>query len=298
MLTAMLRFAGIDANPVLVSTRSNGIALFPSRTGFNYVITAVEIEDALILLDATEKYSSPNILPVRDLNWYGRLIRKEGTSAEVDLMPKNLSKENHNISYKINDNGTIAGKIRTQYTDYNALNFRQTKISLAKETYVEELENKRNSIDIEDYVRDNDLDVSKPIIESYSFNGNNSAEIIGGKIYVAPLLFLTSNENPFKLEKREYPIDFSFPFQEKFLINVEIPQGYIVESIPKSVNMVTGDEIGSFKYLSSTVENKIQVSITFEIHTAIVGADYYEVIKDFYQKVIDKQNEKIVLVKS
>ena len=32
MLTAMLRYAGFDANPVLVSTRSNGIALFPSLT--------------------------------------------------------------------------------------------------------------------------------------------------------------------------------------------------------------------------------------------------------------------------
>ena len=42
MLTAMLRYAGINANPVLVSTRSNGIALFPNRTAFNYVIAAVE----------------------------------------------------------------------------------------------------------------------------------------------------------------------------------------------------------------------------------------------------------------
>jgi transglutaminase-like putative cysteine protease len=68
MLTAMLRYAEIKANPVLISTRSNGIALFPSRTGFNYVIAAIEINDGLILLDATEKYSVPNILPLRDLN--------------------------------------------------------------------------------------------------------------------------------------------------------------------------------------------------------------------------------------
>lgn len=38
MLTAMLRSAGLTANPVLVSTRSNGIALFPNRNAFNYVI--------------------------------------------------------------------------------------------------------------------------------------------------------------------------------------------------------------------------------------------------------------------
>ena len=113
MLTAMLRFAGVSANPLLVSTRSNGIALFPNRTAFNYVIVAVEIEDGLILLDATEKYALPNILPVRDLNWFGRLIREGGSSAEVDLMPKLLSKRVHNIAYGITESGTIKEKLES-----------------------------------------------------------------------------------------------------------------------------------------------------------------------------------------
>lgn len=297
MLTAMLRFAGIDANPVLVSTRSNGIALFPSRTAFNYVIAAVEIENALILLDATEKFASPNILPERDLNWYGRLIRKEGTSTDVDLMPKTPSKEMHNISYKINTDATIDGKIRKQITDYKALNFRQTKIGLVKENYLEQLENSNNAIEISEYTRDNDFEITKPIIETYSFKDTRDIEVINDKIYIAPLLFLGYKENPFKLEKRDYPIDFTYPFQEKYLINIDIPEGYAIESLPKSINMVTGDDIGSFKYIINGVDNKIQLSINFEMSMAIVGADYYDVVKDFFQKVIDKENEKIVLIK-
>jgi hypothetical protein len=297
MLTAMLRFAGIDANPVLVSTRSNGIALFPSRTAFNYVIAAVEIENALILLDATEKYASPNILPERDLNWYGRLIRKEGTSTDVDLTPKTPSKEIHNISYKINTDATIEGKIRKQITDYKALNFRQTKVGLVKENYLEQLENANNAIEISEYTRENDYEITKPIIETFSFKGNRDVEMINDKIYIAPLLFLGYKQNPFKLEKRDYPIDFTYPFQEKYLINIDLPEGYAIESIPKSINMVTGDDMGLFKYIINGADNKIQVSITFEISMAIVGADYYDIIKDFFQKVIEKENEKIVLVK-
>jgi hypothetical protein len=50
MLTAMLRYAGLTANPVLVSTRSNGIAPFPNRTAFNYV---AETPKGLVLLDAS-----------------------------------------------------------------------------------------------------------------------------------------------------------------------------------------------------------------------------------------------------
>jgi transglutaminase-like putative cysteine protease len=297
MLTAMLRFAGIDANPVLLSTRDNGIALFPNRTAFNYVIAAVEIQDALILLDATEKYALPNILPMRDLNWYGRLIRKDGTSTQVDLMSKSLSKEVSYMNIVLNPDNTIDGKLRKQYTDYEALEFRQKNISKTKDNYLEILENENNNIEISEYVRDNDLDLSKPIVENYSFKDTKSIEVISNKIYISPLLFLTLKENPFKQEKREYPVDFSYPQESKYYINITIPEGYVVETLPTVMNIATGDDIGAFKYAIGTTENKIQISVTFTINTAIVPADYYEVIKDFYQKMIDKQNEKIVLVK-
>ena len=45
MLTAMLCTVGLKANPVLVSTRANGISIFPNRTAYNYVIAAVEIPE-------------------------------------------------------------------------------------------------------------------------------------------------------------------------------------------------------------------------------------------------------------
>src|SRR5690606_10505342 len=93
MLTAMLRYAGLNANPVLVSTRSNGIAIFPNTNAFDYIIVAVETENNTILLDATSKFSAPNIIPVRTLNWMGRLIREDKTTTDIDLMPQAQSKD-------------------------------------------------------------------------------------------------------------------------------------------------------------------------------------------------------------
>jgi len=297
MLTAMLRFAGFNANPVLVSTRDNGIAFFPSRTAFNCVIAAVETPEGLVLLDATEKYSEPNILPLRDLNWVGRLIRKDGTSTEVDLMPKTLSREAINMNIVLKNDFSAVGKTRRQLTDYEALQFRKENLATSKDTYLEELENKNSNIEISDYLRDNDLNLSQPIVESYSFKDTNDIEVINDKIYISPMLFLTAKENPFKQEVREYPIDFGYPSQSKYNINIEIPEGYVVESLPTSINIATGDDIGAFKFVIVNTENKIQVAITSTINIAIVSADYYPVLKGFFQQAIDKQNEKIVLRK-
>ena len=297
MLTAMLRFAGLNANPVLISTRDNGIAFFPSRTAFNCVIAAVETPEGLILLDATEKFSSPNILPLRDLNWVGRLIRKDGTSTEVDLMPKMLSREAVNMSVILKTDGSADGKIRQQLTDYEALEFRKENEDTNNDNYLEKLENSNNNIEIADYVRENDLDFSKPIVESYTYKDTKSIEIINGKMYISPMLFLTGKENPFKQEVREYPVDFGYPMVSKYNINIEIPEGYAVESMPAAVNIATGENIGTFKFMTANTENKIQIGITSTINTAIVPSNFYPILKDFYQQMIDKQNEKIVLKK-
>ena len=49
-LINMLNYAGLIANPILVSTKSHGIPLFPTLEGFNYVIAGVELNGSLYLL--------------------------------------------------------------------------------------------------------------------------------------------------------------------------------------------------------------------------------------------------------
>lgn len=297
MLVAMLRYAGLTANPVLLSSRSNGIALFPNRTAFDYVIAAIETQDGLVLLDATDKFSLPSVLPLRDLNWFGRLIRKDGTSVEVNLTPTTLSKETINMNAFVNKEGFISGKLRKQLTGQEALSFRHENSATKEDAYLEKLENDNNSIEVNEYSRENDYDLSKPIVESYAFKDVKDFERINDKIYIAPSLFLGIKENPFKQEVREYPVDFGYPIQNKYNINMEIPEGYAVETIPEGLNIACTDGISTFKYVIANTGNKVQIVMTFEISKAIVSANYYQALKDFYQKMLDKQNEKIVLIK-
>jgi hypothetical protein len=297
MLTAMLRTAGLKANPVLVSTRSNGIALFPNRTAFNYVIAAVETPQGLILLDATSKFSTPNVLPFRDLNWFGRLIRKDGTSEEVDLMPKKASNDYVTMNYVIDATGKITGKLRRQRTDHNAMSFRSEIENVKEEEYLEKFENENEKIEIEAYSRTNEKDVHLPIIETCSFTGTNLCEFIGEKMYINPLLFFTEEHNPFKQENREYPIDYGFPFLDKYIINIDIPAGYVVETLPKSAQLNMVDDLGSFKFLSNASGNKIQLSISHQMNASIVSSEYYSMLKEYYQGMIAKETEKIVLKK-
>ncbi|MDA6071494.1 DUF3857 domain-containing protein [Flavobacterium sp. AC] len=295
MLTAMLRYAGLTANPVLVSTRANGISIFPNRTAFNYVIAAVETPNGKILLDASDKFSTPNVLPLRTLNWSGRLIRKDGSSEEVDLMPQKTSNDIVFMSYSIDAEGKVTGKTRRQCTDYNAMITRENINGLKEEEYLEKLENRNNKIEISEYSRTNEKELLLPTMETYSFTGNNLCEVIGGKIYVSPMLFFTNEQNPFKQDVREYPVDFGFPFMDKYSITLQIPEGFTAEVLPAPSIINMEDNLGSFKFIIAATENMLQINIQHQINEAIVSTEQYEMLKEYYKGMIAKETEKIVL---
>jgi hypothetical protein len=297
MLTAMLRYAGFEANPVLISTRSNGIYLYPSSSAYNYVITGLELNNQIVLFDATSKYSQANILPIQDLNWFGRIIRKNETSAEVNLMPNTNSKDVVSIMGSISPQGEVTGKIREQYFDYNAFVFRENNNEIAKDSYIEKLEKRHQGLEIGEYDVQNKNDLSQPIVENYEFKATNSVEIIGDKMYFSPFLFFAAKENPFKQETREYPIDFVYPNQDKYNISIKIPEGYAVETLPQAAAISMPENMGSLKYVISNTSGQIQVLYTLDINQAIIGSEYYELLKGFYKEIVNKQTEKIVLKK-
>lgn len=297
ILLSMLKLAGVEAYPVLISTRENGLAFFPNKSIFNYVIVAAVEGQENILLDATDKNADLNILPIRDLNTSGRMIQANGSSSEIDLMPKSNSKEVLNMMAQIDVQGKVSGKIRHQYFDYNAYLYRANYNGVAKQSLIERLEKKYNGIEIQEYDVQNNYDFTKPIIENYAFEATNSVEIIGNKMYVSPLLFFALEQNPFKSEVREYPVDFGFPNQDKFNVSLTIPEGYTIETIPQPKAIAMPDGLANFKYNISNTENVIQLTYAVDINKAIINADYYDALKNFFKELVNKQTEKIVLKK-
>ncbi|MEE9408048.1 MAG: transglutaminase domain-containing protein [Polaribacter sp.] len=297
ILTSMLRFAGLNANPVLVSTRDNGVPIFPTITGFNYVISMVDFEDgSYVLLDASEIYSLPNILPTRALNWNGRKITKNGTSSWVKLTPNIHAFEENNMMVNISKNLIAEGFIRTKFDNSKALNFRKNYNHIKEESLKSLLEEERN-IEIVDFKILNKYKIGKPVLRNVKFNIEDLIEQISGKIYIEPLLFLTENTNPFKLEDRKFPVNFTAPWKDKNTVSIQIPEGYKVETLPAPLAIGLPDNIGVFRYQVKQVGNKISTTSILQFNSAIITPEYYEALKGFYGELVKKQSEKIVLVK-
>lgn len=297
ILTSMLRSAEINANPVLVSTKSNGIPLFPTIKGYNYVLTKVNFLDGkYMLLDATELYSMPNVLPSRVINWKGKEISKKGNMSDVSLYPLQYATKDNILNIKITDDLEVKGMIRSKYSNHSALDFRNQNNHLKDESIIASLE-EIYPIEIENFRISNRLKLSKPIGVLIKFSSSDLIEEINGNVYIDPLLFFTRKSNPFKLNERKFPIDFNTPWKNKYSINIQIPEGYKIESVPKALAIALPDNMGVFKFLVKGEANKIRVTSILQFKDSFISPEYYQDVKSFFKKIVEKQTEKIVLIK-
>lgn len=299
LLVAMLRYAGIDANPVVISTKDNMIPLFPTYDRLNYVIAHTRIGDDEYLMDATREFSEINILPVNDYNWEGMYINNNQMKwKKIGLRQPDQSFKSVDVLCTLSEDGSAEGKMRYTYDKHDAMDFKTRYKDAIQEDFIKAKENALNGVEISDYKAINTEAGTKRPTESFSFFTEEASESIGGKLYVKPLLFLTRTESPFVSETRECPIDFGYPFETKYNVIVTIPQGYKVEFAPESKLLQLPDNLGEVKYLINVTASGLQVSYDFKINRAMIGPTMYRDMKDFFSKMVEIESEKIILSKA
>lgn len=297
-LLALLQKLRVESYPILVSTVDNGIPKYPTLEGFNYVIVGVQLGEELVLLDATEKFSIPGLLPERVYNWEGRLVKSDGTCPVVDLFNKKMKPKTMFLFCELSEDASITGKFRTQYYELDALAYRKNAKGLSQEEKALEIANRNGIYEVTDVDIKDIENLDKPVTETYSFKIDVGADKIGNKIYISPLLFLTHRESPFKSETRDYPVDFIQPFEVMANVNMTLPEGYHVEYLPTGINLKMQDDLGSFFYTISVTENKLSLVTHFTIKTSQIETYDYQALKEFYDKRVAMENEKVILVKN
>ena len=272
MLVSMLRYIKLKANPVLVSTIDNEIPVFPTREGFNYVIAAVEFNGKRYLLDASEPFSSINLLPEVVMNWQGRLIRENGTSEWVGLYPAKTSQIFTYVQAEILEEEVVA-LVKERHSGHYAKQYRVKNNGKTSGSQINSLSVASQDVEISEF-EVKDLDNLNPNLSlSYKVSSSSFIENINGELYFSPMLFFTQLTNPFKGDKREYPIYFGFPKSKKFTINIKLPEGYKVSSFPENAKGSLADNMGSFTYLLKVLPgNSLQLSVTkYKFANYIVG---------------------------
>ena len=298
LLVVMLNKAGISANPVILSTRENGLLPLTraSISDCNYVVTQAIVNGKPIMLDATESNLQAGLMPFRCLNGEGHLINKE-ESQPVPLL-NSPSVENTMVELEIKD-GKMAGMIKKKTTGLSAFNFRESvKTAGGKQEYYDKLKNGSAELDYLEYQYNNLDSLNQPLYIDYKIAMKEGQDGDAGIIYIDPILIGRQKDNPFTSPMREYPVDFGAPFSESYTMLLTVPEGYAVEELPQSKSLVMEGKAGLFQYMVTQVGNKISLNFRFSINKTLFIPSEYPTLQNFFNLVINKQAEQIILKKT
>lgn len=297
-LVAMLRDVGIKANPVIISTKENVTPIFPTVDRLNYVLAYAEISGKKYFMDASDEFSDINLLPIKDYNWKGIYIDNNNLIwKRIDIKEPAQAVSQYSISATLNEEGEINGTMKSRHSNHSAFEFREAFKNEDEEGFVVNLEEKYDNIEISNYEVKNTDKYDGFVSESFDYYQETGADIINDKIYIQPFSFFRIKENPFKLDERNFPVDFGYPFKKKYMFNISLPEGYILESKPEAIVLKIPNDLGEFKYIPRVNANAIQLVVTFEIKSAKIMTDNYLFLKQFFNQMIIKGKEQIVLTK-
>ena len=300
LLIALLRDAGLEANPVLLSTRDHGAVnqSLPLLSKFNYVVAHVVLpEKQEVLLDATEDLLPCGTLPTRCLSGQGRLITpKVQDSRWIDLEPTQRYVGYRKVDLKLDEHGALTGSVHQEHGGYEAQTHRERLHAQGEKKYMEELARKHEGWSLGKYAFKQKDDLLKPLTLDYEFAIAGS-EAPATTLYLNPLREFDNAKNPFLHEDRRFPVNFGAATEETTMLNITLPPGYETEELPKQAILDLPDSGGRFLYSATSLNGTVQIVSRLNLRKPVYSAEEYANLREFYTRMLAKHAEQIVIKK-
>jgi len=299
LLISMLRYAGIPAYPVLVSTKGNWpvIENFPTLT-FNHAIALAEIEEKPVFLDPTAETTSFGDLPAGDQDRVVFIFYdEEGLLKKTPLFSFHHNRKCIDTKITVHNDEAISGTIEVntfgKYDQEERWGLKYTKPLLIKEHFKSVINNLSPGGELLHYEINNVENLNQSIHIKIEFKGPKFLKEMGKERIIPQLGGLSAAL--VSREKRNYPLDFQFPDEFQNLFKLQLPKNFEVKYLPSPI-------VSDTKWF--TYINKYSFSgksIYFEerlVHKKVtVSVEEYGEFKKIYEEIARQADKQAVLRK-
>lgn len=293
-LIGLLKAANIDANPVVMSTRGNGIiqSSHPFQQLLDYVLVEVSIDNKKYYIDATEPLLYFTDLPKRCMSVAG-LVVKPKSEEWIFIKQKQLSMTQHSLKVNIfPDQNKIEVNAKYGSIGYNAYLYRN--IYLGKDdNLVKYLQNSLKIQTVDSINIETNEDLNKPF--KFSFKFDLPLEQSSNKLFINPFCNIQEKDNLFKQSSRTLPVDLIYLQGNSYVSSFQVPEGYKIDFLPADISL--SDELISILYNAKVDGNTIYVNASYSLNKNVYEANDYLSLKMSFANMINKFSEMIVLVK-
>ena len=302
LLLAALREAGVDAHPLLLSTRDHGRISqeYPLLERFNYVVALVPLVNGKdLLVDATTPLLPCGVLPERCLNRVGRLVTKNPADGRwVDLTPAQRYVHYQQVALTLDAQGGLSGKVHEEHGGYAGTDARAALAAQGEKAYLARLARAQEGRTVSHAALGQAQEPAKPLTLDYEFTQPPTDNAAATTLYLSPLSQWGSGQNPFRHESRSYAVDVGMPQDETLLVTLTLPAGYELAEMPKPavVELPNGD--GRFLYsVQAAAPGVVQLTSRLTLRQPVYPAAQYADLRELYRRMLEKQGEKLIIRK-
>ena len=296
LLLSLLKAAGIEAEPVVLSTRSNGKiqTTYPVLSQFDYVISRAKIGNDFYYMDATDPLRPVDLLPL-DGQKVGGLVIKEGPVEWVTLNSGRVYSRRTAAHIRVGEGGEIQGSLESVDEQYSALAKRRSlldtkPLDLAKQSFDAD----RSGLVIDSVKIEGEDTLWRPVRIHASVTSGTYAQSSGDLIYINPAIIDRQITNPFTSAVRNYPVNMACGYRSTSVVEITKPAGYEVNEIPKDQNIRLNGSDAVFTRLVG-VDGPV---VRFVTNVVVNRTDYppslYAELRQFYERVTAAQSEQMV----
>jgi len=301
ILYHLLRQAGINAYPMMVSTRTNGVVdtNFANLTQFNKLVVYIPVgTEKYYILDASNQYNTYNRVPFELLSTWGFAIDpKLYKYCLVPIQSYAIAKQLVFINATVGTDAKVSGTAEIISDSYNKTVSLKLYDDLGKEKYIDDFSNNNNDLKISALEMENTRPDTLPLTQHINFTLNLSASD-ANYIYINPNIFTGFRNNPFLSETRYNDIDFNYTTTYVISSIYRIPAGYKTYALPKNQSITMPDGGINFKRLVEEQNGAVMVRYIIDFKKTTYTKDEYPALFAFYKKMYEMLNEQIVLKKS
>ncbi len=297
ILLSMLHEAGIEAHPVLISTRAHGRTEphYPFLQQFNGVLVHATVGEKTYLLDATDPKRPYHLLPVEALNHRGLLIR-DGTPEWIGIEPAQGLTRRVLVRGQVTADGTLEATLEASDEAYSALRRRHSLDERAARAFVQEevLDGLAGAV-VERPTIEHQTVVSEPLGTNVSFTVPGYAQAAGGFLYLNPMVVGRMTENPLRQPERTFPVDIAYPRDLTYTLALRLPQGYVLREQPPNMQVKLPNDAGTFQRLVRVSHGALMMQSRFMLNKTVFAPEEYEAIRELFARVVQAHAEQVVL---
>lgn len=296
LTASALNTIGYIAEPVMIKKRTNGMLLdyHISLRSFDTFILRVSTKDRSKswFLDAAREEGYLNVLDPRFLIEKARIIPFTGSGEWVDL--RNLTKSRVTVfaNAKISEDGTLACTINYLGTNENSYDIKYDYNDFDTEDAFLEAIEADDKIEITNFEIKNDYGPKAEF--SYDFIKDLD---LGDRLYIKPIVHSFHSDTAFKNEKRILPIDLAFPESLYYTFVLDVPQGYVVEELPKNASYSCPPVNGRIQFQTQQTDGRVTVAYRFIVDDIMVLPEEYADFRFFWEAAVGIEKSTIVLNK-